>query len=418
MDSSFEVKNGGEDYGFAALLESQASKRARTKDVLVQPFGAGQDNDEDLFDNFANRYESILKGHESEIMGGSFGDDDEEEGDKDEQAGEDDREERYTYRAGSDWTDEGNFQRNGAESSADLKGNERLKSRLSRIYQRAGNEVHFPAEAERRGVSWTFDRKGHGGVAVDEAGGWHLSDQDRVGAGPLRTRAWQSHAGVAEKEIGTKRLQKESITKTKKKTTKKKAKKAKKPWKRLAKHKPSLVSETFGTPHEKSTLHGTVSAKEHLALKHKLRKARAEVRELKKNVGELEYAAKQKKKAMVTEREKHKATCKQLEIQEKLMLQVLERFKTIELECRARNDLGLDRREGMRYAASNAHSMVVKQIADTASESIEKTNIAVLLDTVSRVVEQNALEIRREMDLKEERSAELTKNRLQLELVL
>ena len=69
----------------------------------------------------------------------------------------------------------------------------------------------------------------------------------------------------------------------------------------------------------------------------------------------------------------------------------------------------------MRYAASNAHDVVVRQIADTASESVEETNIAVLLDTVSRVVEQNALEIRREMDLKEERSAELTKNRLQLE---
>ena len=352
MHSSHKRRYGDQD-GFTSMLEREASKRARIAEVGAQG-GEGEQHD-DLFDNFANRYESILKGHESEIMGQSFRD---ETDDEEEEEGLDDEDGGEVRSA-----EKGVNQRGGLGATSDilfpgteLQGNERLKSRLSRIYQRAANEVHFPTEgATPAPAEWEVERKRDGG-SRSWGGGvtWREYSGEPRHAGAARSSAWPSSSQdeVDENERRTKMARKPTaaVVKPKKKkeakTKKKVKKKAKKAWKRLTKHKPSLVRETFDTPHEKSTLQGMVSAKEHLALKHKLRKARSDVRELKKKVGELEYAAKRKKKGMVKEREKHKATRKQLEIQEKLMLQVLERFKAIELECRARNDLGLDRREG------------------------------------------------------------------------
>ena len=237
---------------FAFLLEREASKQARAKDAATEMAKMKAD-DEELFDNFADRYESILKGHESQIMGSSLTFDDERDGEDDVSS------DIYEQECGSSGYSKA---RRMYDADATIQGNERLNSRLSRIYSRAAREVHHGREPETNDFGeWNVTKKKEG--RKDNRGNDFLRASSKVP--PART-AWSEtprrEVKLMVPEEKVTELEKVKRRKTKSKKLQKKKKKEKKPWKRLTKHKPTLISETFGKSHEKSTLQGMVTAKE------------------------------------------------------------------------------------------------------------------------------------------------------------
>ena len=98
-----------------------------------------------------------------------------------------------------------------------------------------------------------------------------------------------------------------------------------------------------------------------------------------------------------------------------MIVNVLERYKSIEIEDRARSELGMSRSQSAHYANANAPVLVRTQVEEAATSQAASGSIKRVLDAIAAVVDQNALEIRRALEIKEDRCLRLEAIRISLE---
>eukprot|EP00948_MAST-09A_sp_MAST-9A-sp1_P001862 g1862.t1 len=151
--------------------------------------------------------------------------------------------------------------------------------------------------------------------------------------------------------------------------------------------------------------------KKQLWIKKRLRDSRNAVSTYRADLEKSQKQVQHLKSRLQDEHIAHNFTKAQVKMQQKHLLDILKKFKALELECRAQTDLGMNEAESIAFSQANALSHVKKQVQEAVALKRKSNDINSLQESltdwnsaVKHIADQNVLQLRREILLQKEQN--------------